>query len=43
MNIFDAKPELHSYIAKYVDEHGCDFNSACEALGIDPQEEVEEE
>lgn len=41
MNIFDYKPELHSYVAKYMDEQGCDFDTACEALGIDHAEEVE--
>lgn len=41
MNIFDARPELHSYVAKYIDEHGCDFKTACEELGINPEEDVD--
>lgn len=43
MNIFDARPELNAYVAKYMDENGCDFLSACEALGINQDEEIEHE
>lgn len=43
MNIFDARPELNAYVAKYMDENGCDFQSACEALGINQDEDVDQE
>ncbi|CDG01649.1 hypothetical protein [Clostridium chauvoei] len=41
MNIFDVKPELNSYVAKFMDETGCDFKSACDELGINNEEEFE--
>lgn len=43
MDIFDKQPELRSYIAKFMDETGCDFNSACDELGINITEENTEE
>ncbi|MGL5380984.1 hypothetical protein [Clostridium sp.] len=43
MNIFDKKPELHSYVAKYMDEEGVDFQSACNELGINNEEDLDEE
>lgn len=41
MNIFEANPSLNSYVAKYMDEFGVNFTSACEDLGINPNEEIE--
>ena len=29
-------PNMDSYVAKYMDETGCNLNEACEELGIDP-------
>ena len=28
--------DVSAYVAKYMDETGCDFNEACEELEIDP-------
>ena len=28
--------DVNAYVAKYMDETGCDFNEACEELEIDP-------
>ena len=27
---------VNAYVAKYMDETGCNLNEACEELGIDP-------
>lgn len=42
LNIFDAKPHLTSYVAKYMDQKGIDFQCACEELEINPIEEISE-
>lgn len=28
--------DVNAYVAKYMDEMGCNLNEACEELGIDP-------
>lgn len=28
--------DVNAYVAKYMDETGCNLNEACEELGIDP-------
>ena len=33
-----VKMDLESYVAKYVDEHGCSVEQACEELEIDSKQ-----
>ncbi|MCR6515583.1 MAG: hypothetical protein ACRDCB_02250 [Clostridium sp.] len=32
---YNSIPNLDSYVAKYMDENGCNFEEACAALEID--------
>lgn len=34
-NIY-SQIDVNAYVAKYMDETGCNLNEACEELGIDP-------
>lgn len=31
-----SRVDINAYVAKYIDQMGCNLNEACEALGIDP-------
>ena len=31
-----SKIDVNAYVAKYMDENGCNLDEACEELGIDP-------
>ena len=31
-----SRIDVNAYVAKYMDETGCNLNEACEELGIDP-------
>lgn len=33
-----SQMDINSYVAKYMDENGCNLERACEELGIDPNE-----
>ena len=32
--------DVNAYVAKYMDEMGCNLSQACEELGIDPSDAV---
>ena len=36
MENFYSQIDVNAYVAKYMDETGCNINEACEELGIDP-------
>jgi len=38
MDLKNAQIDINSYVAKYMDENGCDFYRACEELQIDKDE-----
>ncbi|MGL5152939.1 MAG: hypothetical protein ACRC7N_20470 [Clostridium sp.] len=38
MDLYSAPMGIDAYIAKFIDENGCTFKEACEALDIDEQE-----
>jgi len=38
MNLKSVQIDINSYVAKYMDENGCDFYKACDDLQIDKDE-----
>lgn len=40
MENFYSQIDVNAYVAKYMDETGCNLNEACEELGIDPSKSI---